>query len=336
MFTKVRLKLTAWYLLIIMAISISFSAFIYRSVSVEFETRLGLIQRRIEQRERALPNPPPQDIVFFADLANTKQNVLLILIYTNLAILFLSAGAGYLLAGKTLRPIEDALDEQKRFVADASHEFKTPLTSLQTSIEVNLRDKKLGLKEAKETLRDNLEDIEKLKTLANSLLTLARYEKDNSNFSLEKINITKTISGVVEELEPILKHKKIGVFSTRKQFLLKADREAMKKLFTILIDNAVKYSKKNGKIRIIIKKDDGHLTITVKDNGIGISQKDLPHIFDRFFRVDPSRSNINTSGFGLGLAMAKRIVDLHGGFIKATSSLGKGTTFTIKLPTRLR
>lgn len=333
MFTKVRLKLTAWYLLIIMAISLSFSAFIYRSISIEFETRLGVIQKRVEQRESALSNPPLQSLAFFEDLADTKENVLIILLYTNVAIFLLSAGAGYILAGKTLRPIEISMEEQKRFVADASHELKTPLTSLQTSIEVTLRDKKLDLKLARRVLKDNLEDIEQLKILANSLLTLARYEKDTSNVAFEKINITKLLKKVKKEISPITKGTQTKINLPTQNFYIKADREALEELFTILVDNAVKYSGKRGKISIKVKKDDGHLVVKVKDNGIGIAKKNIPHIFDRFFRVDPSRSN-TTSGFGLGLSMAKRIVDLHKGTIKVESKLKRGTTFTIKLPTR--
>lgn len=332
MFTKVRLKLTAWYLLIIMAISLSFSAFIYRSVSIEFQTRLGVIQKRVEQREKSLPSPPPQALVFFEDLADTQQNVLIILLYTNLAILFLSAGAGYILAGKTLRPIEIAMEEQKRFVADASHELKTPLTSLQTSIEVNLRDKKLNLKAAKNVLKESLDDIDQLKTLANSLLTLARYEKDVSNVAFEKVNVTQIIKKVTKEIEPLIDKKDIHISIPNKNFYTKADKDAIEELFTILLDNAVKYTKKDGKIRVSVKKDDDHLVLKVKDNGIGIAKKDIPHIFDRFFRVDPSRSNI-TSGFGLGLSMAKRIVELHSGTINVKSKVNKGTTFTFKLPT---
>jgi len=333
MFTKVRLKLTAWYLLIIMAISLSFSAFIYRSVSIEFETRLGVIQKRVEQRESALSNPPLQSLAFFEDLADTKENVLIILLYTNVAIFLLSAGAGYILAGKTLRPIEISMEEQKRFVADASHELKTPLTSLQTSIEVTLRDKKLNLKLARRVLKDNLDDIEQLKILANSLLTLARYEKDTSNVAFEKVNITKLLKKVKKEISPITKGTQTKINLPTQNFYIKADREALEELFTILVDNAVKYSGKRGKISIKVKKDDGHLVVKVKDNGIGIAKKNIPHIFDRFFRVDPSRSN-TTSGFGLGLSMAKRIVDLHKGTIKVESKLKRGTTFTIKLPTR--
>lgn len=335
MFTKVRLKLTAWYLLIIMAISLSFSVVIYRSVSVEFENRLGVIQKRVEQRERALPNPPSQALVLLEDLADTKQNVLIVLLYTNIAILVLSAAAGYLLAGKTLRPIETALEEQRRFVADASHELKTPLTSLQTSIEVSLRNKKLNLKESKETMKEGLKDIEQLKTLANSLLTLARYETDDSKVSLEKVNLTKLIKRVKSDIRPLAKVKKIQITVPKKNYFIKGDKEAIEKLFTILLDNAVKYSRKNGKVQVKISRDDGHLIIKVKDNGIGIAKKDLPHIFDRFFRVDPSRSN-KTSGFGLGLSMAKRIVDLHSGSIKAESVLNKGTTFTLNLPSKTK
>ena len=135
-FRKARLKLTAWYLFIIMAISLSFSAFIYRGITQEFQRRLHTIERRLDFRGHGIRPPIGQAEFFIQDLEETRQRVLLVLLYTNGAILAFSALAGYFLAGKTLKPIESVMEEQKRFVADASHELKTPLTALITSTEV--------------------------------------------------------------------------------------------------------------------------------------------------------------------------------------------------------
>ena len=207
MFKKARIKLTARYLLIIMTISISFSAFIYRTVTMEFQRRLGNIEKRLELQEIGIRPPVGQPSYFLQDLKESRKNVFIILFYTNGVILIFSALAGYFLAGKTLLPIEVSLEEQKRFVADASHELKTPLTALQTTIEVSLRDKKLNLKSAKKLIKSNLEETMRLSKLANDLLSLTRYELGNGNFVFNKLDIKKLIEEVYRNIKPIVVSK---------------------------------------------------------------------------------------------------------------------------------
>jgi len=135
MFRSARFKLTAWYLLIIMLISALFSLVIYRGVTLELEMRFSLIEQRFEMQNFRMNHPPlSSPPLFEEDLATAKRRVLMMLLYINGVILVFSGGAGYFLAGRTLGPIENALEEQKRFVADASHELRTPLTALKTSI----------------------------------------------------------------------------------------------------------------------------------------------------------------------------------------------------------
>lgn len=331
MFHSARLKLTAWYLVIIMAISLSFSAFIYRGVTLEFQRKLNAIEKRLELHKHGFRLPLGRSQFFIADLEDAKQRVFLILLYTNGAIFLFSAIAGYFLAGKTLLPIEKAMEEQKRFVADASHELKTPLTALQISIEVALRDKKLKLEDAKNVLRESLEDIDSLKKLANDLLSLASYSQGN-NFRKEKVNIKEIIESANKKIAPLAKTKNIKMKIVLKNITLTAHRESLEKLITILLDNAVKYTPKGGKVSLTCEKDRRYLTLKVKDTGIGISQKDLPHIFDRFYRIDSSRSKVKVAGFGLGLSIAKKIVEQHRGSIDVKSSPSKSSTFIIKLP----
>ncbi len=333
MFEKARIKLTTWYLLIIMTISLSFSSFIYRSVSVELQRRLNVIEQRLSiEPPRGMRMQGPVHDYFLQDLKESRNKVLFVLLYANGVILFLSAVAGYYLAGKTLKPIEKALNEQKRFVSDASHELKTPLTSLQTSIEVALRDKKLNLKEAKKVLTESLEDVGGMNKLATDLLKLTWYQAGGNNFSLEKVSTRETIETVKKKINPLAKKRQIKIIYKIKNLNIKANKEGLVQLITILIDNAIKYSKKSGGITVSIEKSRNFVVIKVKDKGIGIPKKDIPHIFDRFYRVDQSRSKTNIDGFGLGLSMAKRIVDLHKGTIKVKSEKVKGTIFTVKLP----
>jgi two-component system sensor histidine kinase CiaH len=330
MFKKARLKLTAWYLAIIMFISLSFSAFIYSSVTLEIQNRFSIIERRLELRPDGFGPPSGQVEYFIEDLEASRNRILLVLLYTNITILFFSAVAGYFLAGKTLTPIEKSMEEQRRFVADASHEFRTPLTSLQTSIEVALRDKKMDLNDAKDVLKGSLGDIENLTSLSNYLLGLARFQ--NNSLSKASLNIKDVVKKVEKQIAPIAKSKNIFLKVESDNIKIVGNEESLEKLVTIFLDNAVKYTSQGGKVTLLTKKDRRYLLINVKDTGIGISKKDLPHIFERFYRADLSRSKEEITGFGLGLAMAKEIVDLHKGTIDVESQPGKGSTFIIKLP----
>src|SRR3989344_668239 len=175
MFEKTRIKLTAWYLVIIMAISMLFSLAIYSGVNVEFR-RLERIQERIKERQvERLPVPLNAMPRFDQEIINqSRTRVITILGGINIAILFLAGFSGYFLAGRTLKPIKKMLDEQNRFITDASHELRTPLTSLRSEIEVGLRNNKLTLLEAKKLLESNLEETEHLQILSDHLLELSQ------------------------------------------------------------------------------------------------------------------------------------------------------------------
>jgi signal transduction histidine kinase len=196
---------------------------------------------------------------------------------------------------------------------------------------VGLRDRKMKLKDAKRLLKSNLDEISKLKDLANDLLSLARYQRGNS-FVKEKINMKEVIESVMKNIAPIANKKKVRIVVKSKKIEITANKESLEKLITILLDNAVKYSSKGGKVNLTTETSRRCFILKVKDKGIGISKEDLPHIFDRFYRVDTSRTGVDTSGFGLGLSIAKKIVDTHNGSISAKSSPVKGSTFTVKLP----
>ena len=252
--------------------------------------------------------------------------------YRNGVILLFSGVGGYYLAGRTLQPIESALEEQKRFVADASHELKTPLTALQTSIEVALRDKKLNLKNARKILKESLDDIGNLTSLSNNLLILARMQSNDQSLVLQKVEMKNLIEEVIKKFKPMAKKKGVSIKLKTKNEKFRADKNSLFKLMAILVDNAIKYTPKGGKVTISSKKVGKWLEIKVKDTGVGISEKDLPHIFERFYRANSSRSKTDTDGFGLGLSIAKRIVELNKGTIKVESKVGKGSTFAIKLP----
>ena len=332
MFQKARIRLTAWYLVIILLISIFFSGLIYYGVSRELDRGF----RRYEQRFRfrnEQPFPAPRLPFSIDELESAKKQVLIHLISTNIIIALLSALASYFLAGKTLKPIEEMVNEQNRFITDASHELRTPLTSLKTSIEVNLRDKNLTLDASKKVLQSNLEEINSMQSLSDNLLSLAQYQKSNGNLIFEIVPIKEIIDEAVKKVLPLAKKKQITIAENVNDYSILGDKKSLVDLFVILLDNAIKYSPKKKSIEIKVFKGDRVIIITVKDFGMGIEEKDLLHIFDRFYRADSSRSKSSVSGFGLGLSIAKKIVEVHKGTITAESTPGKQTTFTIKLPT---
>ncbi len=336
MFKKARLKLTAWYLLILMTISISFSAVIYQGATAEIQRALSFQRFRIEnpEQEFIFPGPPRRMFVDPEVLEESKKRIIDRLILINAIILVSSGTAGYFLAGRTLLPISEMVDEQNRFVSDASHELRTPLTGLITSTEVSLRDKKLTLAESKKVLLENLEELNNLKKLSDNLLELAYFQKPNGKIPLENVNLYEVLLEAVKKVQPLAKQKEINLIVPHKSVILvHANFDKLLELAVILLDNAIKYSPDNSHVEIALKKQKQSAVFTVKDYGLGIDPENLPHIFDRFYRAEQSR-NKKTDGYGLGLAIAKKIVDLHKGNILVESHLNKGSIFTVILPTR--
>lgn len=328
MFKSARLKLTGWYLLIVMLVSIFFSSTIYLGTIREMERGF----RRAEIRIRpGLPNPPSR-FLFIEDLEIARRQVAFQLLWLNSLILVISAGAAYFLAGKTLSPIEEALEEQKRFVADASHELRTPLTALKTSMEVALRDKKITSLEAKKIIKSNLDDVDGLKSLSDNLLSLAHLQGNGKSLIFKEIDMTDLVEKVSKKLSPLAKEKKLELKVETKNQIIMASEEKLEEMLLIFLDNAIKYTPKGGEIKISGQPEKKWYVLEVKDTGVGISKEDLSHIFDRFYRADQSRSKNKVSGFGLGLSLAKKIIEIHKGSVEVLSQVNKGTTFIIRLP----
>ncbi len=342
MFHSARLKLTAWYLLIIMALSIMFSVAIYQGLSNEVE-RFERMQRfRIERRLQegtlfpgdTLPRRTPATIPITNPelLEETKHRILLMLVAINCGIFALSGGLGYILAGRTLMPIKDMMDDQNRFISDASHELRTPLTSLKSAFEVYLRSSRPSVKEAKTLVRESISEVNKLQSLSESLLQLAQYQKPNGYLVFEKVSLRHVIEQAIHKIQPLAKEKEIAVHYDEADNEIEGNVYGLVDLVVILLDNAVKYSPRSKNVVIKTEKTDGSILLWVKDNGCGISEKDVLYIFDRFYRADSARSKSGTNGYGLGLSIAKKIVDAHNGSISVESKPNKGATFLVKLP----
>lgn len=335
MFHSARVKLTAWYLLIIMTISFAFSVFIFIGASREIDRLLRVERFRVEhpylnfQLHQQFPPSKIQDIEVISD---AKTRVIESLIGVNVIIFTLSAFLGYFLAGRTLQPIQKMVSEQHRFITDASHELRTPLTSLRSEIEVGLRDKKINLEQTKKLLESNLEEVLALQTLSDNLLELAQNDNGLPLQDMKDENIKEIIANAVKKVEPLAKKKNIATNSTVAKTIVKGVQDRLIEVFVILLDNAIKYSPNNSVISIESKKEDNHIIVSVIDNGVGVSSEDLPHIFDRFYRANKSRSKTNTPGYGLGLSIAKKIVQAHKGTILASSIPEEKTIFSVQLP----
>jgi two-component system, OmpR family, sensor histidine kinase CiaH len=349
MFHSARLKLTAWYLLIIMLVSIIFSLIIFGLITKEV-TRFSKAQKiKIEhqfQNGTLLPPPTLRDrdrqipiqVALLVDdnlVTEIKTRVALTLLMLNGAIFVIAGGLGYLLAGETLKPIKDMVDDQKRFITDASHELRTPLTALKTALEVTLRDKKLTLKEARLTLQQNLDDVNNLYTLVESLLALSQASVNKAYTDREKVKLHTLSQTAISKLKPLIAQKNLTVTNDFSNDQISVHKASFVELLVILLDNAIKYSPTKTTIVFSSKKSNTHISLMIHDQGYGISPNDQPHIFDRFFRADHSRSKNLGNGYGLGLSIAKKIVISHGGTITVQSNTNpknQGTLFTIRLP----
>ncbi len=329
LFQSTRVRLTAWYLLIIALINIGFSTILYREVTWELER--GFLRAEQHLRMQPILYEQVKDLLK-EELIEAKSIVLLRLLILNGIILGIAGVAGYFLAGKTLRPIEVMIDEQKRFVADASHELRTPLTSIKSEIEVTLRDKKLKLSDAKTQLKSNLQEVDKMKNFTDYLLSLSRYEAYGNDIQMEEVDLTEAARQAVERNMPFAKKEKLKITLATEDVTVKGNAQSLVDLISILINNAIKYSPKGKVVSVFIHKGKRNAHIVVSDQGVGIEEKDIPHIFDRFYRADKSRSKTDVDGFGLGLSIAKSIVDIHKGEIKVESKVGLGSTFIVKLP----
>lgn len=329
MFHSAALKLTLWYLAIIMAISLIFSGLLYRVSSIELDRN---VNRQIGYFSNFLG---PHDSDNYNRLRQNQLNedrdrLRANLFVFNLLVLAAGGAASYWLARRTLEPIEQALDAQSRFTADASHELRTPLTAIQTENEVALRDPGLSKAQAKSLLKSNLEEIAKLKALAEGLLHLASGQGQVYDF--KKLELGDAIKAAVEPMSATAAKKNISVKTDLKPVTLNGDFTSLSELFSIFLDNAIKYSPPNTAINIASQTHGKEVLVKITDQGQGITPQEMPHIFERFYRNDASRTKNEAGGYGLGLAIAKQIAQNHGGHIEVTSTPNKGSTFTIQLP----
>lgn len=228
--------------------------------------------------------------------------------------------------------IESQVLEIQQFTADASHELRTPLAALRGSAEVALSQRRCA-EELRRTIEDSLEQYARLQRVAEDLLLLARYDAGGIDLPREIVQLDRIMANVVDLYLPTAEEKGVSVaLDDAPPLSVPGDGGRLRQVVGNLVDNAIKYTPPAGRVRVSLRRVNGIAQLEVEDTGVGISTKDLPRVFDRFFRADVSRSRESAPGIGLGLPICRSIVEAHGGQVFIQSELGKGTIVRVWLP----
>ena len=229
--------------------------------------------------------------------------------------------------------LDEAFTSQRQFMEDISHELKTPLSVLKGELEVTLKRIR-STQEYETALQSSLEEVNRIAGIVENLLTLARFDAKTTTLQAVSLDLSALVEDTLEAIQVLAVQKNITLqFNSAHTLDILADKNQIRRLILNILDNAIKYTQPGGKIFIDLRQQDGFANIEITDTGIGIPESELPHIFDRFYRVDKSRSSL---GFGLGLSIAQSIAMAHGGKIRAKANLPQGTIFTISLPVKLK
>ncbi|HZY10939.1 MAG TPA: ATP-binding protein [Bacteroidota bacterium] len=227
--------------------------------------------------------------------------------------------------------LDRSFEQMRQFSGDASHELRTPLSVMRTQLEEALSSK-ITLAELKKTVASCLDESIRMSNIVDNLLLLAKSDAGKDVIRKERVDLQKLVRQTYDESVILASQKAINVtLRGVEASTMRGDEERLRQMFLNLIDNAIKYTPRHGRIHLSLTQINGAAKITIGDNGIGIPENEIPRIFDRFYRVDRARSR-KIGGAGLGLSIVKWIVDAHGGRIEVESTLNKGSEFSILLP----
>lgn len=263
---------------------------------------------------------------------NALHELGLLLIVCILVGMLLTGFGSLFLANRAFVPIRQAFNRQRKFTADASHELRTPLALIRANAEMLGRHGDALPPGDGELIDEIIRETDHLNRLVSDLLTLARADSDSVELSARPVDFRQLVADVHEDLHLIAESHGIdSEASLDGDVVVQGDETRLRQLLLILLDNAIKYTDPGGRVEVELHREDGRARLVVSDTGIGIPAKDLPHIFDRFYRVDRAREH-ESGGTGLGLAIAQWIVQAHHGSIKVESEVGQGTQFQVDLP----
>ena len=241
--------------------------------------------------------------------------------------LLLATAGGLVVAGIAIRPVRRGFERQREFVADASHELRTPLTVIRTNAEtlsaVNPGD---------DAVEDIVQESMYMTRLLDDLLVLAGSDQEGLELSLGRVDLAELARSAARAAGKLAADAGLTFDAiVDGALLVRADAERMREVLLILLDNAVKYTPRGGRVTLSARKDRGDAIVGVDDTGVGVSEEEIPRLFDRFYRVDKARSRAQ-GGAGLGLSIAREIMDAHGGTLQFRSEPGKGSSVTMRLP----
>jgi signal transduction histidine kinase len=316
-FFAARLGLTLYYLVTAIIILGGSSIITYNAILSNFTQSI---------LERGFDPYITEAIIFDA-----KSVLLNRFITIDSIIVLFTVAAAFLLTYETLKPIKITMEKQKRFIADASHELRTPTAVVISGLEVALNNKKLDFLSAKKTLEDTLDEMREFSKLSNSLLDLSKYDT-KAKIKQDAINISELVKSIVEKSKTLAFTSKEIDFKEKimdAPIIVKGDSVELCRVFYNVLDNAIKYTPERGTISVSDKISLNQYVITISDSGMGIPKNIIQRIFDPFFRGDGARQ---TNGAGLGLALSKKIIESHRGTISVKSEENKGTSVTITLP----
>ena len=223
-------------------------------------------------------------------------------------------------------------ESRQEFVSNVSHELKTPMTSMKVLADSLISQEDVPIELYKEFMTDIAEEIERENKIITDLLSLVKMDKTSANLNIENRNLNELIELILKRLRPIAKQRNIDVlYESAREVFAEIDEVKLTLAISNLVENAIKYNKEYGYVKVSLDADHQFATIMVEDNGIGIPEEAQEHIFERFYRVDKSHSR-EIGGTGLGLAIARNAILLHRGSIKIDSEEGQGTVFTVKIP----
>ncbi len=313
-------RLALSYLAVIMTLSLIFSVIIYIITAAQ-------LNRPLPPGEHSQQPPAIFESQFNRRLerrnSETRGLVIMSLVVLNGVMLLVGYWLSLLLARRTLAPIERAMRAQVQFVSDASHELRTPLTALTTTNEVALRKKTLDDKKARIVFQRNIDEVEKLRELTDNLLQLTQV--NNQQIEKQAINMAELVRDTVDRYQPVADKKQV-VFDMRVTSVTHTVAvAAVAQILGTLVDNAIKYSPPGSTVVIRL----GGQTLSVVDQGIGITKQDQAKIFDRFYRSDEARTRGHNSGYGLGLAIARAVADKNSYQLSVKSEPGRGSTFSL-------
>jgi signal transduction histidine kinase len=245
------------------------------------------------------------------------------------AVVLVAAG-GYVLVRQSTAPVEAAMEHMRRFMADAAHELRTPVTVLRTRAEVALQQRR-GPDDYERTLQSISREAERLAALVGDLLLLARADAGERLLRRERLFLDDVALDAAGAARVMAEPRGVTLEMTdMSEAPIEGDRQLVRQLLMIVLDNAVKFTPSGGRVRLGVATANGHSVATIEDTGCGIPREQLPHVFERFFRGDPARGR--AEGSGLGLAIARWIADAHHAQITLDSDVGRGTAVTIRFP----